>query len=266
MTDRVYLSAGRNNIEECVELACQYSMGIEVMAFAFPDVLDGQWQDLLSTYKAILRPVPGGLTLHGPFMDMVSGSPDERINQVCSERYRHAIRISSALEARIVVFHANFIGSLHNPEYRNGWHERNVAFWYPLAEYAQQYGVTIAIENMWEFDPNIIGNLLRDVNHPNLRSCLDVGHAHLFSDENIGFQEWLNVMEPWLVHTHVNNNDGKLDVHHALNDGVLNYFKLLNQIRHLPSPPGITLEMYTVEAMRASLPYLHIQESPRTLA
>jgi hypothetical protein len=64
----------------------------------------------------------------------------------------------------------------------------------------------------------------------------------------------------------VNNNDGKLDVHHALNDGVLNYFKLLNQIRHLPSPPGITLEMYTVEAMRASLPYLHIQESPRTLA
>lgn len=264
MVDRAFLSAGRDNIQECVDLACQYGMGIEVMAFAFPDVLDSNWVQLLSNYKVMLAPVTGGLTIHGPFMDMVSGSPDGRINEVCSERYQHAIRIGSELGAEVVVFHANFIGTLHNPEYRHGWHDRNVAFWHPIAEYARQHNITVAIENMWEFDPNIIADVLQEVNHPNLRACLDVGHVHLFSDPEIRFEEWLKCMEPWLVHTHINNNDGRLDVHQALNDGVLNYFKLLNQLRALPSPPSITLEMYTVDDMRASLPYLQLRQPNRT--
>lgn len=266
MADRVLLSAGRDNIEECIELACQYDLGIEVMAFAFPDVLDGNWSELLSRYRAILRLVPGEIAMHGPFMDMVSGSPDERINAVCSERYRHAIRIGAELRAKVVVFHANFIGTLHNPEYRVGWHDRNIAFWNPIAEYAKQHGLIVTIENMWEFDPNIIGDVLKDVDHPNLRACVDVGHAHLFSDEEVRFETWLQTMEPWLIHTHMNNNDGKLDVHQALNNGVINYFKILPQIRALPNPPTITLEMYKVEEMRASLSYLQVKESNKTPA
>jgi sugar phosphate isomerase/epimerase len=266
MTDRVLLSAGRDNIAECVDLATEFGLGIEVMAFAFPDVLDGNWSHLLAEYKVMLEPITGGLTLHGPFMDMVSGSPDGRINEVCSERYQHAIRITAELGAEIVVFHANFIGSLHNPEYRHGWHERNVAFWHPIAEYAQQHKVVVAVENMWEFDPNIIGDVLKEVNHPHLRACLDVGHAHLFSDSEARFEDWLQTMEPYLVHTHINNNDGRLDVHQGLNDGVLNYYKILHQLRALATPPSITLEMYKVEAMRASLPYLQLAVRNRSLA
>src|SRR5215213_5451815 len=143
MGDRVLLSASRSNIQDCVELAIEKGLGIELMAFAFPDVLDGEWRNAMNEHKAILRPLQGALTLHGPFMDMVSGSPDPRINAVCVARYSHAIRIAAELGAKQVVFHANFIGSLHNTFYREGWHKRNVEFWAPIAEYAEQHKVLI---------------------------------------------------------------------------------------------------------------------------
>src|SRR5690242_19172084 len=129
MGDRVILSASRTNVRETIELAAERGLGVELMAFAFPDVLDGDWRMAMAQYKQLLQDVPGEITLHGPFMDMVSGSPDPRINAVCVVRYSAAIRIAAELNAKQVVLHANFIGSLHNTFYRVGWHKRNAEFW-----------------------------------------------------------------------------------------------------------------------------------------
>jgi sugar phosphate isomerase/epimerase len=260
VTDRVLLSAGQHNIDQCVDLALDFNLGIEVMAFAFPDVLDGDWQSTLAAYKNVLRPINGLITLHGPFMDMAPGSPDPKIKQITVERYEHAIRVASELGAEVIIFHANFIAAIHNVEYRIGWHKRNLDFWGRMAAYAERCGVTIAMENMWEFDPYIITDVLKEVNHPYLRACLDVGHAHLFSDEEFPFDLWLKTFQPWLVHTHMNNNNGKIDVHHGLHDGVLNYYLLLDQIRSLPNPPTMTLEMDRVSDMRASLYFLQLAQ------
>lgn len=256
MIDRVYLSASRNNVEECVRLAQAYDVGIEVMAFAFPDVLDGDWRMWLAKYKELLRPI-SNITMHGPFMDMVSGSPDPRINAVCVARYSHAIRIAAELGAKQVVLHANFIGTLHNRFYRDGWHARNVDFWRPLAEYAETHGVYVALENMWEFDPTIISDLLAEVNHPYLRACLDVGHAHLFSDTTYSWDYWLEVMEPWLIEFHMNNNNGVLDEHHGFDweHGVLDYNQVLPKIRAIAPQAKLILEMDSVQDMADSLYY-----------
>jgi len=264
VTHRILLSADRHNIEDCIDLAREFNLGIEVMAFAYPDVLDGNWENTVATYRTLLRYVPGMVTLHGPFMDMVSGSPDGRINQVCYQRYQHALHIAAELGAKIVVFHANFIGSLHNVPYRKGWHDRNVPFWASLAEYAHGLGLTIAIENMWEFDPTIITDLLRAVNHPSLRACLDVGHTYVFSDKQYTLQDWLRELEPWLIHSHMNNNNGILDEHYGFgwSEGVLNYRDILQQIDRLTAPPSIVLEMYHVADMRESLRYFSDLSAP----
>ncbi|MCA9912693.1 MAG: sugar phosphate isomerase/epimerase [Anaerolineae bacterium] len=268
MGDHVLLSASLTNAPECVALAEEYGLGIEVMAFAYPHILDGDWPETVKTYKELLRNVPGEITLHGPFMDMVSGSPDPRINAVCTARYSHAIRIASELGAKQVVFHANFIGSLHNTFYREGWHKRNVDFWHPIAEYADEHGVMILLENMWEFDPTIIVDLLSEVNHPSLKACLDVGHAHLFSDRKYPFDYWLHTIEPWLVEIHMNNNNGILDEHHgfAWEQGVLDYHKLIPHLRALNPDADMVLEMDSVEDMRTSLQYLRLahDQQPET--
>ncbi len=261
MTDQVLLSASERNIHECVQLAQEYGLGIELMAFAFPQLLDDDWQGAIDRYRPLLNSVPGKRSLHGPFMDMAPGSPDARINEVCIERYQHAIRIAAELDIHVVVFHANFIAAIHTMEYRRGWQQRNLKFWEPLADYAGQYDVTIAVENMWEFDPDIIGDVIRQIGHPNLRACLDIGHAYLFGE--VPFSVWLDSLEDLVVHTHMNNHDGKLDLHRGLSQGVLEYSKILPQIRALPLQPSMTLEMDEVAAMRKSLRYLN---PPRSTA
>lgn len=263
MIDQVLLSAGITNIDECISLANERGLGIEVMAFAYPHILEGDWEALIAEYKHKLAGVSGPITLHGPFMDMVSGSPDPRINQVCFERYMQAIEIAAKLNARTMVLHANFIGSLHNLPYRESWHKRNVEFWNRFCEQAQGFNVTVAIENMWEFDPTIIADLVSEVNHPILRACVDVGHAHLFSDPQYTLHDWLKAVEPWLVHMHMNNNNGKVDVHHAFNydEGVLNYHEILKLVRAINQQPLIVLEMDTVQDMRESLSYLSLQNN-----
>lgn len=262
MADNLLLSASRSNVRECIELAQERNLGIEVMAFAFPDILDGDWRLTLAEYKTMLKDITGSITMHGPFFDMVSGSPDPRINAVCTSRYSHAIRIAAELGAKQVVFHANFIGSLHNTFYRRGWHARNVDFWGPIAEYAEQHNVMMLLENMWEFDPTIIADLLGEINHPNLQACLDVGHAHLFSDNQFTFEYWVRTMEPWLVEFHMNNNNGILDEHHGFDweRGVLDYRQILPLLRSVTPHAEMVLEMDVVQDMRDSLHYFRIEE------
>ncbi len=257
MNDHLLLSASQANIDACIDVAHEYNLGIEVTTFANPDILDGNWNELLTTYQQKLKGIRGPLSIHGPFLDMVSGSPDGQINEICRQRYRHGLQIAARLGAEVMVVHANFIGSLHNTFYRRGWHMRNIDFWRPMSEYAAELGVVIALENMWEFDPDIIGDLLTAVNHTHLRACLDVGHAHLFSDPQYTIRDWFTTLAPWLVHTHMNNNDGRLDEHHGFDypDGVINYHEVLRIYNELAQRPNIVLEMDSVEDMRESLAY-----------
>ena len=268
MSDRVAVSAGLGNFKECVALACQRGLGVELMAFSEPQVLDGEWRALDKEYRAALADVPGPLTMHGPFKDLVSGSPDERINMVTYGRYEHVIRIAAGLGVGQVVLHANYIGLLHNDFYRQCWHRRNVDFWGPLGDYAKAYDVVIAIENMWEFDPAIISNLLRELNHPYLKACVDVGHASLFSDPDIPFDNWLESMRPWIIELHLNNNNGVMDEHFGFDweQGVLDYGEILPKLRSLETNPVMVLEMDRVGDMKSSLRYFELGDSGASVA
>ncbi len=194
--------------------------------------------------------------MHGPFLDMASGSPDPLIRAVVRQRMEQSLEIGAMLGVRTIVFHANFIASIHNERYRSQWTERQVEFWTPLADRAQGLGLVLALENMWEFDPYIIQEVLRQVDSPALMGCLDVGHARLFS--SVDMDTWLRVMSPYIVHLHLNNNRGEVDEHLSFDDGVINYQELLPKLRALPLKPAFSLEMEEVVDMRRSLRYLKL--------
>ncbi len=265
MTDTVLLTGYRNTIHETIDLARENGLGIEVMQFAMPDILDGDWQAEVTRYRDLLKDI-SRVSLHGPFIDTASGSPDDRVNAVAKDRYRHAIDIAVELGAEVIVFHANFIGSLRNDIYRQGWHNRNVDFWGEMATYARVQGRVIALENMWEYEPQILSDLLAAVNQSSFMACLDVGHSSLFGDDHLELSDWIDALKPWLIHTHMNNNDGRVDEHHGFEwpGGVLDYHAILKQVRALDPPPNIVLEMWDVDEMRASLPYLEISDKTPT--
>jgi len=260
VSDHVMICAKQTNFDACVTLARQHGLGIEVQTFAYPDALDGDWLALIHHYRDALESVPGPVALHGPFMDMASGSVDPLINRVVRERARHALHIAAELGAQTIVFHANFIATMRNLDYRSGWTQRQIEFWEPLVEQAQRRGQVIALENMWEYDPDIIGEVVRGLDQPGLRVCLDVGHAHLFSD--VPLEVWIDRLHEVIAHVHINNNDGEIDVHRALDDGVLDYRALLPQLCRLPNRPALALEIEDINELVRSLAYLREFHAP----
>ncbi len=261
MFDTVSVSAGRHNLYAAVDLALEFGLGVELMHFASPDILDGNLLGTASEVKRALADIRGPLSLHGPFFDMSPGSVDERVNEICRMRFNQALHTAAELGAQRMVVHANFIASIRNDFYRRGWHARNVDFWSAFVEVARSYNVVIAVENMWEFDPFIIADLLQEVDHPYLKACLDVGHSHIYSDPEFNFSDWVRTLKPWLIHAHMNNNNGRIDEHHGFNyvHGALDYREILPQLRDLPSPPIMVLEMDKVEDMRDSLSFFELE-------
>jgi sugar phosphate isomerase/epimerase len=262
--DNVLVSASRHNLTEVIALAVQNGLGVELMSFAYPDVLDNDFKETITRLKIQLQDISGPITLHGPFFDMSPGSVDERINTLVRHRYTQGLEAAAALGAKRMIVHANFLSSIRNDFYRIGWHERNMRFWSDFAEIARTFNVTICLENMWEFEPDIIAHLLREVNHTSLGCCLDVGHAYLFSDEKVFLTDWVSTLQPWLIHTHLNNNNGRIDEHHGFNypKGALNYKKILPILQGLQNPPLMVLEMDKVDDMRDSLSYFQPQPTP----
>lgn len=254
MMERLLLCAKRHNFDDCVRLAQEYLTGIEVQTFAYPPLFTDGWRDVMRGYQARLRDVPGEIALHGPFMDLAGGSLDPLINDVVRRRVEQALYVAGELGARTVVFHANFIATILNAEYRAGWTQRQVDFWGPLAEQAHANGQVIALENMWEFDPDIIGDVLRQLESPGLRACLDIGHTYLFSD--LPLEHWLARLDGYIVHVHANNNNGELDHHQGLDDGVLDYRAIVPQLAHVEPSPSIALEIEHTGDIRRSLDFL----------
>ncbi len=252
--ERLLLCAKRHNFDACVRLAQEYQTGIEVQTFAYPPLFADGWRAVMRDYQARLRDVPGAIALHGPFMDLAGGSLDPLINDVVRQRVEQALYIAGELGAHTVVFHANFIATIQNAEYREGWTQRQVDFWGPLAEQAQANDQVIALENMWEFDPDIIGDVLRQLGAPGLRACLDIGHTFLFSD--LPLDHWLARLEGYIVHVHANNNNGELDYHQGLDEGVLDYRAIVPQLARVNPVPSVALEIEHTDAIRRSLEFL----------
>lgn len=257
--DQVSITTKLTNFDACYRLAMDYGVGLEIQSFAFPPLLNmDDWSSIVGGYQSTLANFPHPISMHGAFMDMAPGSPDPLFSNCTRERTYQSMNLASDLNADTVVFHANFISAIRDDAYRDGWTDRMMEFFIPVAEYAEQLGIQLVLENMWEFDPSIIRMVLDGVNAPSLTACLDVGHAHLFS--KLPFRDWLEDMEGWITYIHMNNNYGDLDVHHGLDDGIMNYEDILPKLRKLPRKPRFVLEVEEVEDIERSLAFFDLPE------
>ncbi len=256
--ERLAIATSQLDISQHVAFAREHNVGVEIQVYGYDTtLLDGDWRTVLTQHKKSLRGFPGEIALHGAFYDMNSASYDQRIASLTRERYTLNLHIAAELGARNVVFHVNYLHVIRNPGYLRDWTRRQVEFWNSLVGEAQRAGLVIALENMWEPKPGIIARVLEEVDSPHLGACLDVGHAHLYSD-SLPFTAWLERLQDRLVHCHINNNRGLYDEHLPLDieDGVVNYRVVLPLLRALPQSFLISLEMDSLDYLKRSLRYL----------
>jgi sugar phosphate isomerase/epimerase len=259
--EHILLATYQRDITPYVDLAQAHGAGLEVQVYGYDTGLlddEQECRKLLDQHKAQLQGFEGKIAIHGAFYDLSPASPDQRIVKLVRERYLLNLDIAAELGACHVVFHANFFPIVRNPAHRPNWTERQVEFWGPMAEEAAKRGVVVALENMWEPDPGIIGDVLDRVDSPHVCACLDVGHVYLFSDY-VPLKAWIERLEHRLVHCHLNNHRGFYDEHLPLDlpGGVIDYKRdVLPLLRALPDQPLLVLEMDDIEYLRRSLRYL----------
>ncbi|MCF8054410.1 MAG: sugar phosphate isomerase/epimerase [Deltaproteobacteria bacterium] len=188
-------------------------------------------------------------TIHAPFLDLRPGALDPIIREVSFARLCHCLEVSAVFNPIAIVCHHAFDEKYYTNK-TSEWEENSIAFWSRLIPFLPQ-GSRIAIENVYEKNPEGIKHLLETINSEKLRFCFDIGHCNCFAGCN--YEEWMDKLSSYLTDIHLHNNYGNSDEHLPPLEGtfpVENFFALLRK-KGLKS--RMTIEAHSIRRAARSL-------------
>lgn len=232
----------------------QGRVGMEVVDFARPTLLTSDWEQRLAELLPLCQQWAGPITMHGPFLDLSPVSPDPGLRELTLQRYRQALYIAAQLKASYLVFHTQYNPNIREPAYLSGWVAANARFWTDLLPDIEASNTIVVLENMWDPRPDHIASLLASVDSPRLLSCLDVAHAHLFSE--VSLEEWVVTLGDKLAYVHLSDNHSEWDEHLALGDGTVDFATLFAALRKQAITPLYVLEINSFKDAMRSLKFL----------
>ena len=215
--------------------AREYGFGLEIAEFCTAWNIDRRFELTDSRVQESLQGISRSI-LHAPSNELFPCAIDEKARELAAYRYRQAIDLAKRYGSKKVVIHGGYHPWMYYPVWYVG---QSVAFWKDFLK--EDPGVEIVLENVLETQPDMILDILEGVDDPRLRMCFDVGHINAYS--YIPIMDWLETCAPWIGHIHVNNNDGREDLHQGLQDGIIPMKELLQRIESLCPEATITLEM-----------------------
>lgn len=192
--------------------------------------------------------------MHGPFLDLNSGSFDEGIREFSLERYLKVLALADKLETRNVVFHTGF-----NPIYYKHatakWLDKAAQTWEKVAKKADSLGIRLAIENSIDTNPQCIIELINRINRKNFKACFDVAHYNIFGERSIK-AHLKEYPKGSIAELHLSDNKGDIDSHLALGEGEIDFKGFLKDVFHLGHNPILTVEPHTLKDIPKSLTFL----------
>lgn len=248
MSDKLHVHIPYQQLDELLPMAVQRRLQPEI-GFKGPD-LDQLDPELIDRTSAKLVEAELAVTIHAPFFDLNPGAIEPYVFEATAIRFRQTIAAAARLGARTIVFHPGYeywkYGGMDHL-----WLEASLEFWPAIIELAEEYELTLALENIFETHPGTLVELLDRIDSPRLGHCFDVGHWRLFSDTSL--PDWFAALGRHIVHLHLHDNTGESDEHRPIGEGDINFDQLFSLINNLESPPTMTLEAHTPEDLERSL-------------
>ncbi len=250
--------------EEGLAFARKHLLGYEIPGFVEPEVLENPQQHS-EHWKQELSSSQGQLSLHGPVYDLNPVSLDPDIAAASKRRYVQAANVCKALGCRYLVVHSQFSTIFTVAQVQDEWLSASADFWRQFAEeeLADSPTLSVVLENFMEEDPVQLRKLIDKVGHPQIKACLDTGHANIFSPAPVN--EWLDTLEHQLVYIHSHNNQGKVDEHRGYQNGTVEMEGFLNHLVMLPYKYSLALEIFHQPDLSESYAtvqrYLEIQQA-----
>lgn len=181
------------------------------------------------------------VTLHAPFHDLNPGALDPLVTAVTRRRIDQSLTAAACLGARLMVLHPGFDRWRYQGQ-EQLWLEASLAFWPPLLLQAAEQNCRLALENIFDHQPEPLASLLDGLDSPWLGHCFDVGHWNLFSQTPLG--EWFQRLGPRILHLHLHDNHGQTDDHLPVGAGRIDFSELFRLVRTLAQRPSMTCEAH----------------------
>lgn len=201
--------------EEMRDVIRNTGMGVESIDFSIAENLDNLDTVLKSYEKRLEWMECRDLIVHGPFLDLNPISFDDQIRRVTMKRYEEAYTAAKKLGAKKIVYHTCLVPDWY---LLIGWADRMADFYRELLE-DKDDSIEVVMENVLDRIPDAMVETAEKINHPAFGLCLDVGHAHCYSE--IPCEEWRKMQEPYLKHLHVHDNFQNKDSHLAFGTGII---------------------------------------------
>lgn len=168
---------------------------------------------------------------------------DEAPGNVYLDLQIRAIKSAALLGAKYIVVHPVILPECRYDAHHEETQEINFKYYSKLKPYAEAYGIKIAIENMFNWDPErkcicptvcstakemkaYVDMMGRDW----FVSCLDTGHTLLTGTTP---QDMIHELGDYIGCLHVHDNDGVQDLHQAPRTGVTDWPALMQALRDI---------------------------------
>ena len=220
---------------EAADIAEGYGIGLELAEYCTAWNMDDEFD---AVHPAVTKKLAraGECLLHGPYNELFPCAIDRQARALAAKRYRQAIDLAKLYGAKKVILHGGYNPWIYYPV----WYvEQSIKFWKEFLR--EDPGVEIVLENVLETEPQWLVDIVRGVDNPRLRLCLDVGHVNAYS--KISLSRWLESWAPWLSHFHIHNNDGTMDRHAPLNEGTIDMEAFLHKASELCPDATYTFEL-----------------------
>ena len=194
------------------------------------------------------------ITLHGPFIDLSTGSKDPRIREVTHQRLSQVLDLIPIFQPVNVVCHAGYDAKRY-AFFREEWTQNSLDIWSWFAGQLNAQGVRLMLENVYEKDPQDLLVLVKDLERVNVGVCLDIGHLWSFGQSTP--EIWLDTLGDFIGQFHLHDNDRSFDQHLGMGNGSIDFEPVWHHIQSKKdNKPVITLEPHEKEDLLNSLEYL----------
>lgn len=206
--------------DEVIKICENNNFGLEIQSFHDPRI---NITDNIENHKKILKNI-SLISMHGMFGDLCPGSFDSLVADVAMTRFNQSYQIALQLKVSHLVFHHGYVPHTSSP---NGWLNRCNEFWKKFLE-NKNNNIKIHIENMLDWDPNLLFDLIDKINKPFVDVNLDIGHAHC--DSKISIIKWIEKLKNKIGYVHMHDNHGKDDEHLGLGNGTIPIEEVCNAL------------------------------------
>ncbi|MBP3304799.1 MAG: sugar phosphate isomerase/epimerase [Oscillospiraceae bacterium] len=221
--------------EDAVPVAREYGLGLEIAEYCTAWNMDDRFAQTDAAVRSKLDGIPNRV-FHAPFNELFPCAIDPKARELAAYRYRQAIDLAKGYSAAKVIIHGGFHPEIYYPVWYTG---ESVRFWQEFLK--EDPGVEIVLENVLEDEPGMLLDIVKRVENPRIRLCLDIGHVNAYS--RISAMDWLEACAGCISHFHIHNNDGSRDTHSDLNRGTVLVKELLDRAEVLCPDATYTLEV-----------------------